>query len=106
MAQLINGDDVGVPQAAGGSRFGIEPLQMMGIFPEAGGQRLQRYDAINERVARLVDDSHGALSEPGNNLEFAEFFHRPLGAATVSNFPLRTGGPGIARLPAIVPKKA
>jgi hypothetical protein len=52
---------------------------MVRVFRKAGGESFQSDNAVNEGVAGLVDDTHGALTHFGNNFEFAELLHRVLG---------------------------
>ena len=66
-AGVVNHDDVGVGQKAGGAGFGLEALQKLGarktgaFFTEADG--LNGYGAANHRVFRFVHHAHGAAAE-------------------------------------------
>ena len=79
VAELKDGDNIGVAEIACRASFGIEAFEMLRIFGKAGGQSFERDDAVDERVAGLVNDTHGALAHFGNNFEFAEFLHCLLG---------------------------
>ncbi|KPK66981.1 MAG: hypothetical protein AMJ84_14190 [Acidithiobacillales bacterium SM23_46] len=46
-----------------GLRFGAEALQMVGMAAHIGRQDLERNDALQFRIVRLVDDTHAAVAE-------------------------------------------
>ena len=72
MPELVDGDNVGVAQAAGGAGLRIKALEVLGIFGEASGKGLERDGAVDKRVAGLVHDTHRALADLTDDFEFAE----------------------------------
>ena len=72
VTQLINGNDVGVPEVASSACLRIEALQQNGIIEQTRPQGLERHNAIDQRIARLVHNAHRPLTELAYDLEFAE----------------------------------
>ena len=65
LADVVDGDDVGMIQARGGARFLVEAFLVV-LAPLAAGAHVDRLDrerAFEQRVARLVDDAHCAAPE-------------------------------------------
>ncbi len=63
LAEVVNGDDVGVAQRRGRPGLVTEPGQEVGVAPELGAQQLDGNVALELRVARAIDAGHAALSE-------------------------------------------
>ena len=59
LADIVDGDDVGVGQSGGGARFLLEAAARFGV-DEVGGQDLERHVAAQPRVARAVHLAHAA----------------------------------------------
>ncbi len=76
VAQLVDGDDVGMLKAASRTRFRVEALQKIGVVGKTGSECFEGDNAVNEGVAGLIDDTHGALADLLNDFEFAELPHR------------------------------
>src|SRR5580700_11741001 len=72
VTQLINGNDVGVPKVARSACLRIEALEQNGIIEQTRPQGLERHNAIDQRIARLVHNAHRPLTELAYDLEFAE----------------------------------
>ncbi len=60
---VVEGDDVGVIQRAGGLGLLDEALLASRIGRFAGGQDFDRHGSVEVSVASLVDDAHAALPE-------------------------------------------
>jgi len=71
VAELVDGDDVGMLEGAGGTRFLIEALEKIRLRALAAGDGLQGDEAVNERIAGFIDSAHGAASEFGDDFVFA-----------------------------------
>ena len=67
LADVVDRDDVGVVQAAGGARLLVEALLVLvgAVALERHVDGLHRHRALEHRVGRLVDDAHGAAAELG-----------------------------------------
>ena len=63
LAQLEDGDDVGVLQPRGGPRLALEAHAGVLVGQELGADGLERHQAVEDGVARLVDGAHGAAAE-------------------------------------------
>jgi hypothetical protein len=78
LAEVVGGDDVRVRELAGGARLEREALLVVaaraGVLVEQDG--LQRDDAVQGRVLRLVDDAHGAAAELAQDLVAADLLAR------------------------------
>ena len=60
LARVVDGDDVGVVQAAGGTRL-LEEARLEARERGPGERevdRLQRHHAVDDRIPRPVDDTH------------------------------------------------
>src|SRR6476660_10361341 len=70
MADVVDGNDIGMVQAAGGLGFALEPLDdlVMAGRITAYGDGLQRNGAADHMVLGLVDHAHGATAKLGENL--------------------------------------
>ena len=62
-ADVVDGDDVGMVQSAGGLGLLHEALLAAGVGDLVGGQDLDRHGAIQMGVACLVDHTHAAFTE-------------------------------------------
>ncbi len=67
LAGIVNGDDAGMIQGAGGLGLMDEALPVFAIGAFVGGQDLDGDGAVELRVEGLVDDPHPALAELGFN---------------------------------------
>ena len=103
LADVVDGDDVGVVEPAGRARLLVEARFVLGhlVRRQREVDRLDRNDAVQHRVARLVDDAHGALPELRKKLVAAELLGDLLGAHCVHHclgmaaFTLLNTGPQI-----------
>jgi len=68
LADLVDLNDVGVLQAGDGLGLGAEAGQVRRAGMAARQDHLQRDDAIQLEVPRLVDDTHAALAELAQDL--------------------------------------
>ena len=69
VASVVDGQDVGVIQHAGGAPFELKATQPVGIGGErGGGQHLHGYIARQARVAGAVHFSHPAGAQRGEDL--------------------------------------
>src|SRR5438876_3251902 len=76
IAQVIDDDDVGVLQHAGGFGLTVEALEQVGILGKAAGHHLDGDDALDEVIHRLVHDAHAALAQNFNDVVLADFGDR------------------------------
>ena len=60
---VVDGDDVGMVQGAGGLGLLHEPALAVGIGDLVGGKDLDRDGALELRVAGLEDDAHAAFAQ-------------------------------------------
>ncbi len=60
---VLSGDEVGVPQAAGGLDLAAEPHHGLLVAREGGREDLQGADPPQPTVSRLEDHAHAALAE-------------------------------------------
>ncbi len=67
LADLVEGADRRVVQRRGGPRF-VQEAAAHRLVGELGGQELQRHQAAELAVARLVDDAHASGTEAGEDL--------------------------------------
>ena len=64
--EVVDRDDVGVRAAAGRLRFVLEAGKVVAVVIAAeqiGADQLDRHVAVDHRIMRLVDHSHGAAPE-------------------------------------------
>ena len=70
LADVVDGDDIGVVEAAGGLGFLVEApfvlLHLLRVERHVDG--LDRDQAVEQGVVRAVDDTHRALAELGEEL--------------------------------------
>ncbi len=88
--ELVNGDDIGMFQAAARARLFGETLQQLRIREQIGIESLERHDAANAWVASLINCAHATLAQLLQDLELPEllgyfFFH-----FEISDFKSRT----------------
>ena len=103
LADVVDGDDVRMVQPPGRARLLVEARFVLGHLVLGQGEvdGLDRHDAVEHRVARLVDDAHGALPELRQKLVAAELLGDLLGAHCVHHclgmlaFTLLNTGPQI-----------
>ena len=63
LADVVDGDDVGVLDGCGGARFGQEPLAHASLLEQFGCDHLQRDDPVEVELAGAVDDAHPAATD-------------------------------------------
>jgi hypothetical protein len=63
LADVVDGDDVGMAEAAGGLGFAQEPHAVLRGVRGAQGQRLHGHPAVEPRVPRQVHGAHAAATE-------------------------------------------
>ena len=63
LADVVDVDDVRVVDAVGGARLAQHPRAEVRLAAQVGANQLERDDAIDEHVARAVDDAHAAFAE-------------------------------------------
>src|SRR5258708_16433389 len=73
-ADVVDGKDVGVVQAARRPRFRLEPAHALGALGEGRRQHLERHVAADARIAGPVDDAHAA--HPEKSLDLAGTYVR------------------------------
>ena len=61
-AHIVDGDDVGVLQPAGGLGLAVKALEQTGIGGHASGDGLDGDEAVDDRIASAVDHAHGAAT--------------------------------------------
>src|SRR3989449_1624847 len=71
-AEVVDRDDVGVLQHAGGARLAQEALTDVGGAAHLGGEELEGDVAPQDGVVGLPHDAHGALADELVQLELAE----------------------------------
>jgi hypothetical protein len=62
LADVVDVDDVRVVDAVGGARLAEHPRAEVRLAAQVGADELERDDAVDEHVARSVDDAHRADS--------------------------------------------
>jgi hypothetical protein len=80
LADLVNADDVRVVQIAGGFRLCAEAAHELGIVEPRMKNHLHRHDAVERKLARLVNHAHAAARDFLDQLVIAKAAAR-LGAA-------------------------
>ena len=63
LADVMNGADVGMIQRGGGPSLPLEPAQRLPVASQFVRQELQRDEATEPGVLRLVHDAHAAAAE-------------------------------------------
>ena len=69
LAEVIDRHDVRMIQSRQGPRLALEPFGETGAAGHCGRQYFQRHQAIQRRLARLIDRAHAALADEAENLE-------------------------------------
>ena len=75
-ADIMNGEDIGVIQTAGGAGFLFESTLAFGIAREFRGQELDRDVPLQLRIARAIHLTHAADAETAKELESANSITR------------------------------
>jgi hypothetical protein len=73
-AVVVDGDDIRMGQAAGRLRLVLEAADQVGLLARAEhllADRLERHDAFDPWIERLVDDAHCALAQDAVDPVFA-----------------------------------
>ncbi len=68
VADVVDLDQVGVAEAAGGDRLAPEGGDLVGVLRGLGVQDLERHLAVEAGLQRPVDDADGAAAEPAEQL--------------------------------------
>jgi hypothetical protein len=102
LAQVVDGDDVGVAQPCAGLRLAEKARAQLIARVHVLGDDLEGDHALQQGVVRLVHGAHASLPDLLYDLVLAESFdHRPLdlfGAhRTARNAPERDAGPATGR---------
>jgi hypothetical protein len=63
LSDFVDRADVGMVQRGGGTRFAAEAFERMRIIRYFGRQKLERDEAAQFGVLRLVDDAHATATE-------------------------------------------
>jgi hypothetical protein len=63
LANLMDGADVGMVQRRGCASLPTKALQSLRVLRGIVGQKLQRHEAAQQRVFRLINHSHSAAAE-------------------------------------------
>jgi hypothetical protein len=71
IAQLVQGDDVGVLQTRDGARFAQEALAV-GRVRGLGAHDLQGHVAVERFVAGAIEHAHGPLAAEGEHTKAAD----------------------------------
>ena len=72
LSRVVDRDDVGMVQCAGGLGFVLETPQSLRVLREVGVDDLERHFAREPLVARAIDLAHAALAEEGEHLVRAD----------------------------------
>ena len=72
VAQVVNGDDIGVVEPARSAAFLVEAGQHVGVAHEALGQGLDGHLAADLLVDAAIDDAHAAAPQHVDNLVLAD----------------------------------
>ena len=72
LAEVMHGDDVGMVQARQGAGFAVEPLGKARVAGGGGRQDLQRHQAVQAGLARLIDGAHAALADELKDFELGK----------------------------------
>ena len=73
IAQLIDGDNIGVLKATCRLCLAEEPLQQIGIVGVPTDDHLDRDKTVQVRVSRLVNDSHSTASNDVDDVVLPDF---------------------------------
>jgi hypothetical protein len=73
---FVDGDNVGMLQAPGGLGFSSKTIQKIGIVRDSGGDSFHRDEALDERISRLENYTHGSPAEFLQNLVSADLLRR------------------------------
>ena len=71
-AELVNRDDVRMTQPRQGPGFAIEPLLEVRAVRALPRQNLQRHEAVERRLSRLVNRAHSARAEQAEEFELGK----------------------------------
>lgn len=77
LAHVVQLDDVGVEQSAGGLGLAQEAGSRLGLVGQVGHHDLDGHFPPGLLVARGVDDPHRALAEPGDHAVAPYSFGKP-----------------------------
>ena len=74
LANVVNGADVGMIQSRGRLGFALKARQSLRILGDIVGKELQRDEAMQPRVFRLIDDTHATAAQLLNDLIMGDGF--------------------------------
>ena len=92
LADVVDGDDVGVRERAGGPGLAQEAADQADILPELGLQHLDREDAVDAGIVGAIDVRHRAFADAPLDLVTADDFHGILLSVVVRGRSLRKQG--------------
>ena len=72
LADVVNGENVGMVQRRRGAGFLLEPLEALGVCRQGGRQHLDGHVATQARIARSIHFTHAARAERGEHFIGAE----------------------------------
>ena len=72
LAEVIDGDDVGMVEPGQRLRLAREPLGEARVFLLLASQDLQRHEAVEPRLARLIDHAHAAAAQAFQDFQLRE----------------------------------
>ncbi len=76
LADVVDGQNIGMVQRGGGARFLLEASEALGIGGHRGRKDLDRYVAPEPRIARAIDLAHPARAKWRQNFIGAEVIAR------------------------------
>ena len=71
VAQLVDGDDMGMLESACRTRFLIEALERIGLRTQAARDGLQSDEPADKRVAGFINRAHRPAANFGDDFVFA-----------------------------------
>ena len=72
LAEIVHGDDVRMAQSSQGLGFAQEALGETRVGPFVRSEDLQRHQAVELRLARLVNDTHAAAAQAFEDFQLRE----------------------------------
>ena len=72
LAEVIDGDDVGMVEPRQRLRLARETLGKARVFLLLAGQDFQRHEAVEPRLARLIDHAHAAAAQAFKDFQLRE----------------------------------
>ena len=72
LADLVDGDDVGMVEASGGARLELEPPQVVGAQERVEREDLEGDAASEGHLLGLVDEAHAAAADRADDAEVTQ----------------------------------